>query len=61
MHRVVQDQLKHDVQNDPHSKQIADVRHAASPESSSVFSMEEQTVQIGWLSRFDIRKAAANT
>ena len=60
MHRVVEDQLKYDVEDNPRGEQVADVRHAASQEFSSVFSMEEQTVQIGRLSRFSVGKAAAN-
>ncbi len=61
MHRVIEDQLKYDVEDNPHGEQVADVRHAASQELSSVFSMEEQTEQIGWLSDFSVGEASTNS
>jgi hypothetical protein len=54
MHRLVDNQLKHGVQDDPHGEQSADGRHAAPQQFSSALGMEEQTEQVGRVSRLGI-------
>jgi hypothetical protein len=59
MHRSVEDQLKHDVKDDPHGKQGADGGYSASQQFSATFGIEEQTEQVGWVSRPRIGQASA--
>ena len=60
MHRLVEDELKHDVHDDPHGEQVADGRRSASQQFSSTSSIEEQTEQVGRVSRLGIGQASAN-
>jgi hypothetical protein len=47
MYRAIEDQLKHDIHDDSHGEQIADGRHSASQEFSSISRIKEQTEQVG--------------
>jgi hypothetical protein len=51
MYRPVEDELKHNVQNESHGKQRADGRHPASQQFLSTSGVEEQAEQVGRVSR----------
>jgi hypothetical protein len=60
MHRVVEDQLEHDVQDDPQGEQSSDGRRAASQQFSSLFRTEDQREQVRLMYRPGIGETAAN-
>jgi hypothetical protein len=60
MHRVVEDQLKHDVHDDPQGDQVADHRHAASQQFPTTSNTEEQSEQVRRIARLGIGQTAAN-
>ena len=60
MHRAVEDQLKHDVYDDPRGDLVPDGRHAASQQFSSASSTLEQPEQVGRISRLGISEPSAN-
>ncbi len=60
MHRVVKDQLKYEVHDDPYGEQVADGRHSASQEFSSMSRAEVRTEQVGRISRAGVSQTTAN-
>jgi hypothetical protein len=60
MHCPIEDQLKHDVHEDPHGEQSAESCCSTSQQFSSTSSMEEQTEQVGRILRPGILQAPAN-
>jgi hypothetical protein len=60
MHPVVDEQLKDDVQDDPHAKQRADGRRSVSQQFPSTFSIEEETEQVRRISRLGISETPSH-
>lgn len=57
---MVDYQLKHDVQDNPDGEQGADGLRSASQQFTSTSRIEEQTEQVGWVSRLGIDPASAH-
>ncbi len=57
---MVEDQLKHDVHNDPYSEQVADGCNGASEQFSSMFSPEQQPEKVRRISRPGIVEASTD-